>query len=368
MAGAIRSLIIGGGVRAGTPATLLNFPIFSGTTPPDLLVDGNIRQDSSTPPKVYIGDSTYTAGATVIGGATANVLTGKSIVIGDGASSLNTAGINTNVVIGENAINGLGHGNVVIGDAATAAGSGATAADGVVIGRGANIGASAGGVSCVIVGAGASVQLGSQQVVIGSGASISANNLNVAVGYNVSIAGGAGIANCVVVGPDSGTNQTGNILYGYGMTNNISSRCALIGLSFTAVAGFPANTCGFLASTNGYTTFLIGKGDAVAAPTSLTFRLTNGLGANIAAGSLTIQSGLGTGTGASSVINLASSIPVGAGSTLQTARTGFRMSPSTTAGQTDIMIYDVDNATLERVTVGAADSGGVGFKLLRIPN
>lgn len=41
---------------------------------------------------------------------------------------------------------------------------------------------------------------------------------------------------------------------------------------------------------------------------------------------------------------------------------------STTAGDTRFFLYDVDNATLERVTVGAADSGGAGFKVLRIPN
>lgn len=41
---------------------------------------------------------------------------------------------------------------------------------------------------------------------------------------------------------------------------------------------------------------------------------------------------------------------------------------SSTAGQTRLLVYDVDNATLERVTVGAADSGGAGFKVLRIPN
>lgn len=40
----------------------------------------------------------------------------------------------------------------------------------------------------------------------------------------------------------------------------------------------------------------------------------------------------------------------------------------TTATQTALMLWDVDNATLERVTVGAADSGGAGFKVLRIPN
>lgn len=38
------------------------------------------------------------------------------------------------------------------------------------------------------------------------------------------------------------------------------------------------------------------------------------------------------------------------------------------AANTGLMIWDVDNNTLERVTVGAAGSGGVGFKVLRIPN
>lgn len=39
-----------------------------------------------------------------------------------------------------------------------------------------------------------------------------------------------------------------------------------------------------------------------------------------------------------------------------------------TAGNTRFLIYDVDNATLERVSVGAADSGGSGYKVLRIAN
>lgn len=39
-----------------------------------------------------------------------------------------------------------------------------------------------------------------------------------------------------------------------------------------------------------------------------------------------------------------------------------------TAGETALLLFDVDNNTVERVTVGAADSGGVGFKVLRIPN
>lgn len=39
-----------------------------------------------------------------------------------------------------------------------------------------------------------------------------------------------------------------------------------------------------------------------------------------------------------------------------------------TAGQTGLLLWDVDNGTVERVSVGAADSGGTGFKVLRIPN
>lgn len=48
--------------------------------------------------------------------------------------------------------------------------------------------------------------------------------------------------------------------------------------------------------------------------------------------------------------------------------TGAKTDNNATAGNTRLFVYDVDNATLERVTVGAADSGGSGFKLLRIPN
>jgi hypothetical protein len=38
------------------------------------------------------------------------------------------------------------------------------------------------------------------------------------------------------------------------------------------------------------------------------------------------------------------------------------------AGTTALWLWDADNGALEQVTVGAADSGGSGFKVLRIPN
>lgn len=39
-----------------------------------------------------------------------------------------------------------------------------------------------------------------------------------------------------------------------------------------------------------------------------------------------------------------------------------------TPGETGLMLWDLDNGTVERVTVGAPNSGGAGYKVLRIPN
>ena len=41
---------------------------------------------------------------------------------------------------------------------------------------------------------------------------------------------------------------------------------------------------------------------------------------------------------------------------------------SNTAGETRMLLWDVSAGTLKRVSVGAADSGGTGFKVLRVPN
>jgi len=46
----------------------------------------------------------------------------------------------------------------------------------------------------------------------------------------------------------------------------------------------------------------------------------------------------------------------------------MRIDTLTAATETALWIYDGDNAALNRVTVGVADSGGSGFKLLCIPN
>lgn len=47
---------------------------------------------------------------------------------------------------------------------------------------------------------------------------------------------------------------------------------------------------------------------------------------------------------------------------------GLEIDDDQTPGNTAMLLYDVDTSSVQRVTVGVADSGGVGFKVLRIPN
>jgi hypothetical protein len=63
-------------------------------------------------------------------------------------------------------------------------------------------------------------------------------------------------------------------------------------------------------------------------------------------------------------IRAGNSLELFTGATLPAAT----LDDSIVAGNTRLLLYDVDNGQLERVTVGAADSGGTGFKLLRIQN
>ncbi len=46
----------------------------------------------------------------------------------------------------------------------------------------------------------------------------------------------------------------------------------------------------------------------------------------------------------------------------------LEVAPSASAGETRILVYDETAAALVRVSRGASDSGGAGFRLLRVPN
>ena len=351
------TIIVGGGIAGASPFTLGQFTVIVNTDP-KVISDGNIRQDTSTPPKVFVGDALLTAGATVLGGATCTLNATDAIVIGNGASITATAVANfASVVIGAGAIGGLGNGNVVIGEAATAAGSGATASDSVSIGRGAGSVTPSGGANNVCIGAASVISLGSQQVCIGSTATIAANNLNIAIGFAAAISGGAGIASCTVIGPNSGTNKAQNIILGSSIVTVGGSQLILIGNGVDTATAI-ANACIIGGVSHRITQFIIGTGNTQATLDAITFRLTDAAGANAGAGSLTIRPGNSTGAGAQTSINFQTQSAAGAAAVLGTMTTQVQIVPSTgAAGQANLRVNNV--------TTGAGVAAGT---LLNAPS
>lgn len=92
------------------------------------------------------------------------------------------------------------------------------------------------------------------------------------------------------------------------------------------------------------TQFIIGTGSVQATCDPVTFRLTDALGANIAAGSLTIRPGNSTGAGAQQSINFQTQSAAGGASVLGTMTTQVQIIPCTgAAGQANLRINNVAN-------------------------
>lgn len=89
---------------------------------------------------------------------------------------------------------------------------------------------------------------------------------------------------------------------------------------------------------------------------------------NVSGGNGIVRGGAGTGNATASKVQLAVPIPTTSGTTAQTHRTVLELDGSTTAGDTSMLLWDVSAGSLKRVSIGASDSGGTGFKLLRVPN
>lgn len=77
---------------------------------------------------------------------------------------------------------------------------------------------------------------------------------------------------------------------------------------------------------------------------------------------------LGTDSAASVITGLYGDISFTTLSVAVNGEDSARFDNSSTAGDTRMLLWDVDSGALVRVSVGVADSGGVGYKVLRIPN
>ena len=402
----VDTIVVGGGVGALSPFTagLITYiasadpPIIGGAsiaayttgtggTHPAVVIGSGVvdpQPGANEPLRVVggiISEKSGSADSVILGRNTGAVASG-SVAIGLSAVASSTG----NVAIGQNssagAVNGvaIGNGAVASANSCTAVGQLATAsvASAVVIGAGSTAGAQ----NTVVVGA-ASTATGTAAVSIG--ANITGNGAaSIIIGNNITA---NAVADNVVISQGGLTARTNWCVIHGGTPANLSSAATPLvivgGASMTVThagnivlghgfTSFKANVfaVGGTATNSFIDTVVVGRGNThTASLGGLTIRCTDGATTNnLAMGNLTIIAPRGTGNATPGAVLFQTGVPGASGNTLQTARTGAGVSASTTARDTDLLVYDVDNATLERVTVGAADSGGVGFKVLRIPN
>ncbi len=404
----VESIIVGGGVGAVAPFATGFVTYVASTDPPYIgstsilkYVDGTggtqlgmVLAVGGTDPQPAATEILRVKGGAIIEGvASDSVVIGRAasapvtatfaVVIGQGAS-VNTT---NNVAIGHGAVANSTN-SIAVGVGASASGNsavaiGGTAAGGGGTGQATQVGysGSASGVNTLALGATASAT-NTAAIAIGAGASVSGSG-SIVVGVNVACAVADSIAivqggttvrtNWAVVHGGTPTNlsaaATPLVIVGGGAMTVTHAGNIVLGHGFTS---FAANVCaiGGTATNSFITTVVVGRGDTHTATLGgLAIRCTNGITTNnLAMGDLTLTAPLGTGNATPGAIGLRTGVQGVAGNAQQAARTGVGVQASTTAADTDLLVYDVDNATLERVTVGAADSGGVGFKVLRIPN
>lgn len=284
------------------------------------------------------GDALSTGNNTAVGkDALGAASGGDATAVGYQALLLNTAANNT--AVGSSA-----------GDAITS-GTGLTA-----VGKDA-LGATTGNNNTGIgLSAGLGIVTGTDNTVIGASAAssgISSGTHNTVIGSNATV--GTTLSSNTVIGADASITTIG------------STECILIGRGATYNGG-AAGKLIIGGNTFEILDVWIGEGENNASPQPVTFGNTAAAGTNIAGADLTIRAGAGTGTGVGGSLIIQTAPAVASGATPGTQVNAGQFDASTTAGQTRFLLYDVDNGTLERVTVGAADSGGAGFKVLRIPN
>jgi hypothetical protein len=416
-------IILGGGISATAPFTVNAIPFIVTASPPSISATTAAFWTTGaggTHPAVIINPA---AGADpqpaaneplrIVGGLISEAAgSPDSTVIGRGA----IAGSNQQIVIGQGANGGGSNGTVAIGTLASA---------GNVNSMAIGFQASAANNSTTAVGSSANAQFsgdtsfgsaanarGSSSTAIGSGANATGNSscaiganssasqlANTGVGTNAVCTGQratavGGLATSsgdwsIAIGNNARASQTNSIaIGGYDNTAGgameadavrsigIGWKCNINGAhtdSFILGGGansFAANTAVFGGPLLELHTAVFGRGDThTASIGGFLIRCTDGVTTNnLNMGALTIQAPRSTGNAAGSAINLNTSIPGGSGNALQATRTSVAAQVSGTANDTDLLVWDVNNALLARVSVGAANSGGAGFKLLRIPN
>ncbi len=106
----------------------------------------------------------------------------------------------------------------------------------------------------------------------------------------------------------------------------------------------------------------------LSSPSAYTLAGSGATGSNVAGGKITVAAGRSTGNATPAVVAIATGTAGSSGATLQTLRDGLQVDGNATSGETPLLLLDITAGTLKRVSIGASDSGGTGFKVLRVPN
>lgn len=356
-----------------TAAGILIAPTADGTSGQSIVTDGNGNLSFST-----IGVSsplTLTASATTETPLTVEAASGQIANLQecyDGVGALraaitNDAGYSDSGGQVESEVFGVGA-SATGGDAVAVGNAPIAGTNSIAIGRAAD----ASGVQSLAIGKSANaatnetmaigfnaVSTGDKSSAIGRSASAT-GSLAFAFGYGATATGDETIA----MGRAAVADATGAVVIGVLSVANGNSSI-VIGRRAEATA---ANQFVVGSSTFPITSVHVGKGVTNSVPETVAYHATGGSGTDVAGADIAIAGGKGTGTGAGGSVKLQTA-PVGiTGTAANSLVDAGEFDDDVTAGNTRFLLYDVDNGALQRVSVGAADSGGTGFKVLRIPN
>ncbi|MCP4899809.1 MAG: hypothetical protein GY906_22815 [bacterium] len=401
-----RTIIVSGGIEAVAPFTVGCIPMVVNVSP-DVVSDSIMCQGGVAPNQfITIGSAPSDATTEILQTEGAIYPSGgltDSLAIGRGASVVGAVG--GQLAIGYGATIDAGgsvnnFNNLLVGGANTADDNGLIGmANNVLVGFSNSLRDQAS--ACVLIGLGHVADgTDSNQVRIGNTSTMSSVNLanvvgigngitigfrGVAIGDRASASGGDAISigqeapvasgpQSIAIGRAVRARSTDGICIG-ALANNLNTTDkSSIALGINAQT-FKANqmVVGGI-GTAAISEVLIGAGNSPnqSPPfADLTIRTSNIPSAGVpdlSGASITIKTGTGIGatTGGEFIVEVP--ITVASGTGVQPAVTGLQVQESSTATETFLLIRDVDNGALERVSVGAADSGGLGFKVLRIPN
>lgn len=328
-----RSIIVGGGIQSAAPFTAGFIPLITNADPP---TESNSIMSQT-------GTVVTLAGSLRLGLTAADQLffvegdpsSGQSVIIGNNAGAAPT-NLSVNGIL-------IGFDYVVPASLFTCITMGSAHTFGATTNRR----FMAIGDSIDLSGAG-----GAKCFMIGSGHSCLSGNGAICIGEAITISGAQ--SDIIALKAEAGLTTT---------TIGHSDVISIGGASSTA-----ANQGLFGGGSIVINEFILGQGDAGGTLAARAYRFTNAAGMNTAVPDGSVIAPRSTGNALPGSLNFQVGQTGASGTALQTAVVGAAVRFSAVALDTYLMVFDVDNAALERVSVGAADSGGVGFKVLRIPN